>query len=66
MSLDDFGKRLSTCLGQRIARRHAVAYIEVADNVDREPDTRSVALADEGQGTDAAINIPGIVFNEYV
>lgn len=33
--------------------------------LDREPDTHSVVLADEGQGTDPAFDIAGIVFDQH-
>ena len=65
MTLDDFGKRLRTRLDQRIARRHAVADVQVADDVDREPDGALVAEAGEGQGADAAFDIARVVVDEH-
>ena len=60
VALEDFGQRLAACLHQRIAGGHAVAHVEIADDVDRDPGLRCVAQARVGQCADAAIDIAGV------
>jgi hypothetical protein len=36
VAFEDFRQRLGACLGLRVAGRHAVADVEVADDIDRE------------------------------
>ena len=60
VAFEDFRQRLGARLGRRVAGRHAVADIEVADDVDREEDLGAVALADVGNGADAALVVAGI------
>lgn len=54
VALEDFRKRLRARFGGRVAGGHAVAHVQVADDVDREPDHRAVPLTRVGQGADAA------------
>ena len=66
MALDDFAKRLRPRFGHRVARRHAVADVEVADDIDRKPDFLAIVHADEGQGADTAFHIARIVLDQYL
>ena len=44
VALENFRQRLGARFGGGVARRHAVADVQVADDVDREPDADAVAL----------------------
>ena len=65
MALDDFRERLCARLGECVARRHAVAHVQVPDHVDREPDGALVVEAGEGQGADAAFDVARVVVDEH-
>jgi hypothetical protein len=60
VALEDFRQGLGARLHLGVAGRHAVADVEVADDVDREPDRRAVAQALVGQGADAAFGVAGV------
>jgi hypothetical protein len=60
VAFEDFRQRLGACLGLRVAGRHAVADVQVADDVDREEDLGAVALAHVGNGADAALVVAGV------
>ena len=66
VALENFRQRLGARLGRRVAGRHAVADVQVADDVDREPDAGAVALAHVGQGADAAFGVAGIEVDQRV
>ena len=60
MAFEDFRQRLGTGFGLRIAGRHAVADVEVADDIDRDEDLGAVALTYVGNGADAALVMAGV------
>ena len=54
VTLEDLGKALYARLVLRVTGRHAVAYIDVADDVDRKPDGLAVAQTMVRAGADTA------------
>ena len=59
-TLEDLGQTLHLGFRQSIAGAHAVAEIQVLDQVGREVDRLTVRTASERQGHDATIRTPGI------
>ena len=57
VTLENLRQRLRLRLVRTVAGRHAVADVEVGDDVDGEIHRRSVALAHIGDGADAALDI---------
>ncbi len=66
VAFEDFGQRLGARLLQRVAGRHAVADVEVADEVDREIHGFAVAQPLVGDGADAAFGVAGIEVDQLI
>ena len=60
VAFEDFRQRLGAGLGLRVAGRHAVADVEVADDVDRHEDLGAVTLAHVGNGANATVEVAGV------
>ena len=66
VALEDFRQGLGARLHLGVAGRHAVADIQIADDVDREPDGGAITLAHVGQGADTALGIAGIEVHQRI
>ena len=60
VALENLRHGLTARLHHRGARRHAVAHIQVADDVDRDPRLRAIAQTRIRQRADAALHVTGI------
>ena len=64
VALEDFRQGLRPGFGLGVAGRHAVAHVQVADDVHGEPGDRAVTLAPVGDRADAALGIAGVELDQ--
>ncbi len=64
MALENFRQRLGARFHQRVTGRHAVAHIQIADEVDRKVGGRAVGQALIGQRANAACLVAGVEVDE--
>ena len=64
VSLENFRQGLRARLVRGVAGRHAIAHIQVADDVDREIRDDAIALAHVGNGADAPLGVAGVELDQ--
>ena len=64
MALEYFRQRLAAGFHHRVAGRHAITHIQVADDVHREPGLGAVMQARVGQGADAPADVARVQVDE--
>ncbi len=64
VTLENLRQGLRAGLGLGVAGRHAVAHIQITDDVDREIGHHAVAFAHIGNGADAALGVAGVEFHQ--
>jgi hypothetical protein len=65
VTLENLGKGLAACFPHRVAGCHAVADVEVADDIDRNIGLGAVTQTGVGQGADAARHIAGVQVDQH-
>ncbi len=64
MPLENLRQGLGARFSLRVAGRHAVADVQVANDVHREPRRSPIALTHIGNGTNTALDVAGIEFHQ--